>query len=254
MVCALAFSAIAASGAAGSKGTTAFTCAEGTEGSFTDSHCRTSGKGNYKHVTIPQNTKTEVKITNENINGVKVPMIFKTSIAGVAIEAKAGGISGKATLENKVNAAGEHYVTGTDMFTVTEVSVPKPACGLFASGSGGTGGGGGKGAEGNVILHLLKATTEGQGDAIKFAPASGETVADFILEGCGSAGTYAITGSVKCIPNGAVCNFNHAETTAAGTLKLGGQKVGMEGSLTFSARANAEQPYTPISPTTVETK
>jgi hypothetical protein len=253
--CALALSAIAAQSAtATTKGTTAFTCKK-AEGGFTDAHCKSAGSGGFKHEVVPENTKTEVLVSNETTNGERQPLIFKVTIAGTPIEVRAATVNSVvASIENKKAASGEHYVSGTDMISVTNVTVPPP-CKVFAFGTGGTGGPGEKGTEGTIILHVLTATTEGQGDSLKFSPASGSVVAEFFLENCG--GTIKAIGSVSCTPEGATCNFNHIATTTAGTLRANtaaGPKVGIEGTLTFSGRTSPEQAFTPLAPTTVETQ
>jgi hypothetical protein len=212
-------------------------------------------RGNFSYAAIAQDTKTEVTVTNETTGGVRAPLEFRVTVFGASLGLKANLINGVGSLENKVTKAGEHYVTGTDMFPVEEVSTTEGAgCKPFANGNGGTGGSG-VGAEGTVILNVLKATSEGQGDAIKLSPAGEGGLATFTLQNCtgGLNGTYTVTGSVRCIPDGATCKFSHAETTAANTLKMGGAKVGLSGSLTFSGRANSKEPYTPIGTTTVET-
>jgi len=255
MLCALLISSFATqTAAAATKGTTAFTCKEkGGEGSFTDAHCKTKGSGAFQHVAIAENAKTEVLVSNETTEGKRQPLVFKVTIGGSPISVSAGKVNSVvASIENKKAASGEHYVSGTDMISVTEVS--SSACGVYAFGSGGTGGGGEKGAEGTVILHVLTATTEGQGDSLKFTPASGTILAELVLEGCG--GTFKVVGSVHCTPEGATCNFSHNSVTTEGTLRLNsatGPKVGIEGGLTFSGRESKEEPFTPLSSTTVET-
>ena len=180
MLSALLMSAFAAQGAAATKGTTAFTCQEKAGGTFTDAHCKTAGSGNFQHVAIAQDTKTEVTVSNETTGGVEEPLGFKVTIAGVPLALGAGAINGIGSLENKVAASGEHYVSGTDMFPVEEVSATEGAgCKPFAFGNGT--GSGGVGEPGVVILNVLTATTEGQGDAVKLSPASGEALASFTI-------------------------------------------------------------------------
>ena len=197
-------------------------------------------------------------MSNETTGGVREPWGFKVTIAGVPLALGAGAINGIGSLENKVAASGEHDVSGTDMFPVEEVSATEGAgCKPFAFGNGT--GSGGVGEPGVVILNVLTATTEGQGDAVKLSPASGEALASFTIQSCSNTalnGTYTVVGSVKCIPNGATCKFTEAEVTAAGTLRLNsavGPKVGISGTLTFKGRANSKEAYTPLSPTTVAT-
>lgn len=259
-LCALLVSAIVAQGASAITGTTAFTCKEtGAGGSFTKAHCKggDAGSGNFSHVAVAQDTSTEVEVSNETTGGARTPLKMKSTIGGVAVTLQAATINQKvASIENKVSASGEHYVRGVDMIAVSEVTVSVPGCKTFSEGNGGTGGG--KSGVGTIVLNLLEGTTQGQGHAMKFTPAEGEVLASFVLESCGAFnGSYVVTGSVKCIPDGATCNFTHAETTTANTLKLGaggaGPKVGIEGSLTFSGRASSQESYTPLSATTVQT-
>ncbi|HEX6667313.1 MAG TPA: hypothetical protein VF081_12030 [Solirubrobacterales bacterium] len=257
MLCALLVSAFAAQSASAISGTTAFTCKKGS-GTLRGEHCLTTGTAaaEYGHVAIGQDKKTEVTVTNETTEGIREPLVVKLTIGGVPLSGKINTINGFGSLENKVSAFGEHYVSGTDMFPVEGVKPEEGlGCKAFSNGNGGTGGGGGE-TEGTVILNVLTATTEGQGDWLKLSPAAGTTLATFNLGGCKSEflnGTWTMTGSVKCRPEGATCKFTHNEVTAANTLKMKGTTVGLQGSLTFKGRANPEEPYTPISNTTVST-
>jgi hypothetical protein len=270
MLCALLVSAVAAQGASAKEfGTTSFTCANlgGTTHQFTKAHCKESdkGAGPFEHVAIAENTTTELTGTNAN-TGANTETATVTKLksvrAGVELELQATGVTneGPATMVNKkaVNAKGETemYVEGEGKILYTGVSVTKPAgkgCEVFKTENAGppvthTG-------KGEVETKQLAATTKEQGMALKFAPKAGATFAVFYVTNCtvaGLNGTYEVTGSVKGVPDGATTNFEHAAVTTQGTLKLGGQAAGIEGSLTLKGRANSTQAFTPLSVTTVE--
>jgi hypothetical protein len=260
-ICALLVSAFAAQGAsAATKGTTAFTCVKNA-GTLRGEHCLTTGEASptFGHVAIAENTTTELEGSNEKTateTTAARPTILKGTIAGVPLILTAKKVSkGPGSVnwvENKKAASGEHYIHGEGRIHYTEVTA-NHGCKVFDD-TGGV-----KGAEETVTTTQLTATTEGQGDFLKFKPAVGNLFASFIISGC-EAGfsslekTYEVNGSVKGVPTGATTVFTHAETTAQGTLKLGEVNVGIEGALTLSGRAKGSVgAYTPLSATTVET-
>jgi hypothetical protein len=267
MLCALAISAVAAQSAMAVTGTTAFTCVKDPAGTLKGEHCLTGGPGeNYKHVEIAQDTTTEIEVTNaktQNETKEASSQIFKITIAGVPLEFKATGVSGTGTLTNKKDAAtGEHYVTGTIAYKYTGVTVAAPAgkgCEVFTD----KGPGEPHGPAGEIDWHV-DFTTQGVGDSIKFTPAAstgvGAPMAKFNIT-CGGKvpaleGTWEITGSTTCkptAPTGATIHCVHNEITTANTLKAKGVKIGIEGTITVSGRANSGEPYKPLSFTTVTT-
>jgi hypothetical protein len=271
MLCALAFSAFAAQGAtAATKGTTAVTCKNvgANNGKFTKEHCRPVvdvGTGSYEHVPFAANTTTELIGTNEktkNNTTEAEPSILKETIGGVELELKAPKVSGSGTMENKLDASGEHYAEGSGTIVYSEVEVTKPAgkgCEVFTDEENPVGSG--KFVEGakGVIDAKVKATTKGQGDFVKFEP-QGTAFATFWVT-CtinpvpALEGTWEITGSIKCPTDGATILCKHTETTTQNTLKGKGNKAGLEGALTLLGRdpVPPDTVYTPLSVTTVET-
>lgn len=250
MLCALAFSAIAAQGASASKGTTAFTCKKtGAGGSFTKAHCKAAdaGAGEYSHVEVAEGTTTEISGVNTTTGGEKPAVRLHNVQAGVEYEAIANGLSGTGWVTNaKDPGTGEHYVHGEMEVQLSELTITKPA------------GKGCKIKEGSINSKSLKATTKGQGDFLKFEPAEGTVMTEYSVEGCSIAGlngTYSVTGSFKCPIDGATINCSRTETTAQGTLSEKGQKSGVEGTMTLTAKDPKEGggEYTPLSATTVET-
>lgn len=134
---------------------------------------------------------------------------------------------GEGTLEN-LEEGGEIYTQAAGTLTFSGVSVIKPA---------------GKGCKvkgGEIKTKELTATTKGQGMAMKFAPASGEVFASFEIEGCSVGalnGVYEVKGSVTSSSiNGATTKFEPGPTTELGTLKVRGQKAGINGTLTEKGR------------------
>lgn len=260
LIWALALGALAPGAAA--EGTTAFTCkkvtpAEHTAG-FKDAHCKnvTSAFAEYEHFEIPAGTKTEVSGTNQRTEGEAASTwSLQSSVGGVELELQATGLSVSGSMTNSINGV-EHLASGTGSAVFTGVKVTKPA---------------GKGcivktdeipakvpgAEAIVDTRFLKATTAGQGDAVKFEAVEGGVLASFFIEKCTIAmlnKTYEVTGSVVSTnSNGATVDFSEEATTKLGTLKLNGVTAGIEGSLTLSGRDPTlkETQYTPLSATTI---
>jgi hypothetical protein len=264
MLCALVFSAFAAQGAAAAtKGTTAFTCIQDPFGTLIGAHCLTTGSGEkYSHVAIAENTTTELKGTNANTASgttAAAPSILKVTIAGTPLELQATTVTGTGSATNKKAASGEHFVSGTGEIVYTGVTVLKPegkGCDVYEDNAGV------EGTKGTVKTVKLKATTEGQGDFLKFEPNEGTTFANFFIT-CTNPevpevlkGTWTVTGSLKCPVTGATTVCGHEEITTQNTLKAKGSKAGLSGALTISGRDPLTDPATqfrPLSNTTVET-
>jgi hypothetical protein len=212
-------------------------------------------------VEVPEGKTTEISITNKK-TGAEEPstQIFKETIGGVELEFQAAGVTGTGTQTNSKDATtGEHFTSGTALIEYTGVKVAKPAgkgCKVFTDNPVTKV----KGVEGVVDWHL-DFTTKGQGDSVKFTPSGSTTggpFASFFLEGCSPAvpaieGTWEITGSFTCKPNGATINCLHSEITTQGLLKGKGVKMAFEGSFTTSGRANSGEAFKPLSSTTVAT-
>jgi hypothetical protein len=251
-LCLLAIGAIAVPGASATTGTTAFTCAKkATEGGagFSKEHCKPSDAvatgAKFEHKAIPENTTTEVRVTNAKTGtGTETATVAKLRSvrAGVELELQATGVEDIAEMQNKI-VGGEPVISGTGVTTYSGVTVTKPA---------------GKGCTvegGKIVTKLLAGTSAGQGMEGKLTPATGTTFATFTISGCSVSalnGTYEVTGSIKCPGEGATVLCTHTATTAQNTLLLGGQKAGIEVATTFSGRANSTQAFTPLAVTTVE--
>ena len=249
LLCALAASAIAAQGAAAVTGTTAFTCKKTGKGGagFSDAHC-TSAKGSgasFEHVGIEQGLTTELSGTNANTaSGTSAAAQIKlgNTQAGVKYEIVATTLTGIGSVTNAKTESGEHYVHGTAVVTFEGLTVTQPSekgC---------------KVKEEKIVSKELKATTQEQGDFIKFEPASGTTLASYTLENCVGLNTeQVVTGSIKCPLSGTTITCTHSDVTAQGTLKEGGFKSGVEGAMTLRTRQNSGEEFTPASVTTVTT-
>lgn len=250
VLCALAISAVAAQSAAGAtNGTTGFTCKEKKEpggAGFADAHCKEAvGTGaKFEHVAIPENTTTEGRVTNTLTGGeTQVARLLSTQ-SGVVEELVAKGTEGIANGANKRTETGEHFSEGFGATTYTEVTVTKPA---------------GKGCKlkgEKFETKELKGTSLGTGMEGKLEPAVGTLFGEFTMEGCSIEalnGIYKVEGSIKCPGVGSTVTCTHAATTTQGTLKLRGQKAGVEVSTTATGRANSTEPWTPLAVTTVET-
>lgn len=274
LLCALAFSAIAAQGAAAaSKGTTAFTCVKGAGAQeLRGAHCLTTGSApkEYGHVEIKEGTTTEITYTNANTAAettASTPVRYHITLSGIEAEITAITVSGKGSLTNKKEeptkeeeekgvVKGEHYVHGIGTMTFSGMSMPKPAPGGIIVC---------KVKQAEITTKELKATTTGQGDNLKFEPASGTTFAEFDVESvagqiCPEAivGKYVVSGSVKSQPvegMSATGQFSRTATTAEGTLKTRAKTVGIESLRTITGKDPTIEGdgYKPISVTTIET-
>lgn len=256
LFCSLVFCAIAAQSAS-AAGTTAFTCkkvtpAIGTAG-FSDAHCKSAVSSNaeYEHVEIKENTTTEITGTSDRTAACE-PWTLKSVNSGVELELKSNCVHITSGTLHNVKVGEEHVATGTAKLTYTEVSVVKPAgkgCKVFTDTEKV------KGAEAMVNTEELTTTTAGQEMAAKSEPPAGKPFASFFVEGCSIGAlnhTYEVTGSIKTTSiNGATWEYTEAQTTEQGTLKLSGQKAGIEGVLTIKGKHPVlDTEYTPISATT----
>lgn len=261
--CALLASAFAAqSVSAASNGTTLFTCKEtGAGGSFTKAHCKTgdAGSGNFSHVSVAENTPTEILLTNEkaaNNTTDSAKAEFKTSLSGVEVFTTIPGFTATGTVENKKDpTTGEHYFEGEVNITLTGVTDSGGyACDVWEDPEPGLTG------EKGVIHLSAKVSSKGQGDSLKFTPLVGSEFGHYELASCSSGGassTYKVVGSFICKPDGATINCSHADITAQKTLRVQsavGPVSGLQANLTLSGRAKGgEGAFTPLSPTTVAT-
>lgn len=244
MLCALAFSALAAqSASAATEGTTVFTCKKPAGGDpvvgtpFNAAHCKdadTDVNGLWRHVEVAENTTTTVTGTTINTEGKSTPSFLESVQSGVIeqLESKLAHIVPereglKSWVTNKKDpTTGEHYIEGEVWLVFTEVSVTKPA-GKSCKVKGG-----------EVLSKRLKFTSKGQGMTIEFEPKEGTLFAEFEIEGCSLAalnGKYEVKGKVKATPDGTTLATTHAGITEQGTLTVRGQKAGFESTATIEA-------------------
>lgn len=246
---------------AATKGTTVFTCKKtGPGGSFTKSHCRSADKGGgeYSHVAVAANTKTEISGYNESASG-EVIWKLKTTLGGGEFEIQATEEPLGGDLENIKDAdTGEHRVSMILWMTLRRAVVTKPNdpnC-IVTEDVPATKK---PGLEEEIDFNSMFATTKGQGDAVNFSPFVGTELASFFVEGCKNKalnGTHTLTGSFKTTSiDGSTLSFTHADTTTQNTLKLDGQKAGMDTTIGLEGRDNSIEGdlMNPLSFTTVET-
>jgi hypothetical protein len=249
MLCAIAMSALLASGAsAATSGTTAFTCKSGfgAAGKFTDAHCLNAGAGDFKHVGIKAAEVTEITGTSAKTASsttLDQPSVLEGTLSGIITAIECKKVNGTGTMENVLE--GEvHFAKGGGVLNYTECAVTKPAgreCKV----------------KGNAVTtNTLTATTKGAGDLLEFiGEGAGKSFAPIVIENCKENKppnlTYPVTGTVKIPPSGATLSSTIAETKAQGTLIFGGGPSGLSGSLTLSGRkAGAGGAFTPLTVTT----
>ncbi len=246
MLCALAFSAVAASAAnAETKGTTAFTCKTTAKGGagFSKEHCTPADAvesgAQFEHIGIAEETTTQVTGGNTTLGGETEVIAFKSTQAGIAEELQAKVLEKDPEVamwmkNRKDPITGEHYIEGEGTLTYTEVTLTKPAsatgCKIFGKEVGGV-----LTTENNITTKTLRATTKGQGDAIKIEPASGAVLAEFFITGCSIAALNCVSpnpckaeGSLVAEVDGATIRTKEANITAQGTFKFRGQKAGLD--------------------------
>lgn len=233
VVCALALSAYVAANA--SAADQAWGCGPGKSTESTaldwqDAHCtvRSTNEENEKFHTgwIEKGKPTPVSTTNaETASETKAaaPSKLQATIAGVATEVQCTGVGGSGSLTNA-----EESVSGTGTIEYSGCTVTKPA---------------GKGCVvtgGKITTKELSLTTVGQSEGnLQLSPASGTEIASVPIEKCSLEGLnnkFPVTGSVTATAVGAVFGTTHAGVTAQNTLKLGGNKAGIEGSLTLNEK------------------
>jgi hypothetical protein len=161
-------------------------------------------------------------ITNLTTGSEKVTTKLKSVQAGVTLELQSTTLTGTGTMENK-EEGGEMFVHNTGVITYKEVTVTAPA---------------GKGCKvkgGEVVTNKVTGTSKGLKNQVKVTPATGETFAEFTVEGCSIAAlnhVYTAKGSVTANMKGVTASTTHAGSTEANTLTLSGQKAGIEGQVT----------------------
>jgi hypothetical protein len=174
---------------------------------------------------------------NGNITGSGGETLLHSVISGIEVELKSTELAGSGTMESMLAGTGEHTSNGTGTIEYKGVTVVKPA---------------GKGCAvktGQVTTEKLKATTAGQGMGLKFEPNGATPFAKFEVEGCGPTealkalnGVYEVTGSVIGEPTEGTNEtvFTRLGTTNQGTLKLRGQKAGINGVLSLKTAGGGE--------------
>lgn len=216
--CALAISAIPASGASAAK---AFTCVSSPiHGDRFGPHCLPSEppSSRYSHVSFADNTP--LIATNEDTASettAAAVSVLTGSLSGVVTELQCTGVTGTGEMENTAT-----QVKGTGTLKYTGCTVVKPA-GKSCKVNGET-----------VETKELAAETE-SATVIKFNPVSGETFANVKIESCTVSAlnnTFPVTGSVKGTVTGGTTTTTEAGVTEQGTLKFGGNKAGLSGAYT----------------------
>lgn len=206
---------------------TAVTCAPGGT-QFSDAHCTTAGSG-FGHVEISEGTSTPLAWTNERTTEeTKGAAVWhqKWNFSGVAVSVTCTTVGANGSLTNKKNASNEMFMSGTATMTFSGCSVTEPAGkGCVITGTGFT-------------TNTLAFTTEGQtAGSVKFSPNSGTTLWSVPISGCKSAilnNTFPVSGTFVLTGSGATLTASHVAITSQGTVKSGGDKVGLEGAFTVS--------------------
>ncbi len=248
VLCALAFSAVAAASAS-AKGTTAFTCREGQGGANTDAHCDPGSTGTSGHVAIPAGTKTDIHVaatTSQTLTG---------TVAGNAITLVGSGVevdpSSTSYLQNTDHGTSPMDVSGTVQLVYTGVEITagaalKERCEI----------------EGKRVTTESLAVTTSVGETKKttgltFTPENVEGIFAHVnivqkagAKACPLAGVSApVTGKVTGNPTGATL----AVSAESEELFLNGNAATLTGTVTVSVTSEpGVGPTIPVSLTTTE--
>ncbi|MGB7684775.1 MAG: hypothetical protein WBL45_03240 [Solirubrobacterales bacterium] len=253
LLSALVFSAFAASSASAAvAGTTMFTCAKSPEQlpGFTDEHCTKAAKTDKevkrKHVAVAQDKETIFHGTNEKTSADTTkaePTILKTSFLGVEVEISCSKVFAHGNITNRLNGAKEHYIHGT------KVTILYTGCKYIKPGFCKV-----KGEK--IEITGVTATTEKEGDNVRFKPEAGETLVTFESEGFGCPAKAEIKGTFRAQVEGATLSFTEAGTTADKSLTFAGNAMGISGKITLSQADETQEAGKtgdPLTATTIET-
>jgi hypothetical protein len=244
LLCALLFSAFAASSAFAAEETTAVTCVKNIEpggAGFSDEHCDKAVQTGaaYKHVQIGEtstlvegdNQKT-ANNTTEHTTAVLHGLAFGTETTITATKVTVEG-----TLKNEPGPP--KSVLGKDIvLTYEELTVSKGPKGCKV-----------KGAE--IKTNKLRATTTAKSMEVEFKPPEGsEIFATFQFEGCENKSfngvNLNVTGTSNGIPHGATLETTEASTKG---LKFAGQQASYTSTVTLRMKKETQQ-ENPIALTT----
>jgi len=220
-VCAMAFTAITASGAAAATavetGNTAFTCIEGAGAHNTNSDCQPGSTGNFGHVAIAEGEETGLQLTK-----LTNPQLSVT-IGLVPTVLTATGVECKNCMAHNQTAGGVMDVTGsggTVLFTGVTTNVNH--CAVVG---------------GQVETKPLKVTTLSPTKAALESTVAEEIMAEFSFENSG--------GTCPLVPNNPIKVKGHADgtlsgakvtfNTGAGELTVGTQTAHLTGEATVTA-------------------
>jgi hypothetical protein len=222
LLCALVFSAFAASSAS-AEGTTAFTCEPvASEAQFSDAHCTTpqaGGKG-FRHTPITQDAVTEVTGTNEKTAGsttAATAAVLHGVLSTIPVTITCNVVHTTGTLTNKAGPpmfatgpAATEYSECTTIIegTKTNCKVKEP---IVANSTITTV------VEGGEMY--VKATGSGAGELF-VSLTFGNNGLEVCPKGITSLNPYKVTGAAIGTPKGATLEFKEKE--AHSTLKLGG--------------------------------
>lgn len=229
--------------AASALGTTAFTCKEGASSAtkFSDAHCtKASAEGKFGHAEVAVGTETAFTATNGQTASettAATPLVIRSVTEKLEIEVECTGVTASGSLTGG-EFSGEMYVSGTSTFAITACTVLKPtAISCVVTG-------------GKLEPKALSQTTLGQGEKIRFGPASGTAILTFKLEKCTTGSLnkeYTLEGSWKASRSGTTLTSTHAGTTTDGTLTLNKEKAGLASAITLRAKkAGGGEGETPL--------
>lgn len=241
----LVLSAVSAASASASE--TLYTCVQ-VEGGVTmfGPHCLSVSTGDitrYKHVEWSQSTTTFVATNANTAESTKASRssFLKSTLLGINTEVACTAVEGSGTISNKEEIFEKEiemfgHATGKLTFSGCVVNLPA-----------------GKGCKvkgGAITTEEITVRTRSVGLEAEVKPAKVEgKFATITIEGCSTEAlnnSFPVTGSFKVQMNGATLTSTHAEVTTQNTLKIGGQKAGLDGAVTIKVHGSAGETTQPI--------
>ena len=209
LLCALALSAISASGAL--AGATGFTCVEGSGGANTNGDCEPGSTGKFGHLEIVAETPATLTL-NKLVN----PVITLRRPNETTLELAVTGFECVGCTAENVSVGGVMEAKGGGKLQFTGVTVPGfPACTVVGS------------ATGVITTQPLQFKTTSPTE-VTFEPVTAVLMMEFSITGesCIYAHSYVIDGKIKGLLTGA--KFLTNVTISSHELSWEGRGVGLK--------------------------